>query len=311
MPDKYDLRRLKQIITIAQVLAAYRLEGRLRHSRGELVGPCFLPGHRGDRDNPGALRINPVKGAWRCFTHCGGGDLVELVAHLEGGSYAAAARALAAIEAGGRPSARRCATPAPDKFVPYTRRLRLQPDHPLLRARGITPQTAATFEAGWWPLSGFLRGCVGVRLHDPRGRPLGYAGRRVDPLEADHLGKWKVPPRLPKAELLFNWHRARPHLRQRVVLVEGPFDAMRVWQTGLRSVVALLGDRLSPAQAELLATVPEVVVMLDGDRAGLKGARQVADALPAPSVRRIHLPRGRDPADLHQRALVGILSPLL
>ena len=313
MARKYDLHRLKHAVSITEVLARYGLDSDLRQQREELVGPCPLPGHRGDRSNENALRVHPGKGVWHCLTHCGGGDMVKLVALLEGGDYAAAARSLADIEDGARPAPRqRPAAPprnaTPGRFVPYEKALWLRPEHRLLRDRGIRPETVRTFEAGWWPLSGLLAGCVGVRLHDPQGRPLGYAGRRVDPDEADRLGKWKLPRDLPKAGLLFNWHRAVPHLARGVVVVEGPFDAMRVWQAGWRPVVALLGTDLSSAQQALLATAPSVVVMLDGDDAGRQGARRLVSALAPRPVRVVRLPEGRDPADLDDEALRPLLT---
>jgi len=314
MARRYDLHRLKRAVSITEVLAHYGLDADLRRQRGELVGPCPLPGHDGDRDNRSALRVHVEKGVWHCLTHCGGGDVVKLVALLEGGDYAAAARSLAAIEDGVRTAPRRRTTapprrsPTPGRFVPYTKALRLRPEHPLLRDRGVRQRTARTFEAGWWPLSGWLAGCVGVRLHDPQGRPLGYAGRRVDPDDADRLGKWKMPSNLPKADLLFNWHRARPHLERGVVVVEGPFDAMRVWQAGWRPVVALLGTELSAAQRALLATAPRVLVMLDGDDAGRHGARRLVSALASRPTYVVRLPQGRDPADLDDEALRLMLA---
>jgi len=312
MDRRYDLHRLKQAVSIIEVLVRYGLDNALREEREELVGRCPLPGHRGDRSNRNALRVHPGKGVWHCLTHCGGGDVVKLVALLEGDDYAAAARSLAEIERGAqpapcwRPAAPRDRT-APGGFVPYTKTLRMDPEHRLLKARGIRPETARTFETGWWPLSGLLAGCVGVRLHDSQGRPLGYAGRRVDPDEANRLGKWKLPRSLPKTDLMFNWHRAVPHMDRGVVVVEGPFDAMRVWQSGSRHVVALLGTELSSAQHALLAAAPRVVVMFDGDDAGRQGARRLASTLAPRPVRVVRLPQGRDPADLDDETLRAVL----
>jgi DNA primase len=54
-----------------------------------------------------------------------------------------------------------------------------------------------------------------------------------------------------------------------VILVEGFFDTMRLYQAGYRRVVALMGSSLSEAQEELLTLHFEsVIVMLDGDEAG-------------------------------------------
>lgn len=112
---------------------------------------------------------------------------------------------------------------------------------------------------------------------------------------------------MPKSDLLFNWHRAAPHLARGVVVVEGPFDAMRVWQAGCRPVAALLGTELSSAQRALLATAPRVVVMLDGDDAGRQGARKLLAALAPRPVLVVRLPEGRDPADLDDEGLRHLL----
>ena len=59
MARKYDLHRLKHAVSITEVLVRYGLDSNLRQQREELVGPCPLPGHRGDRSNENALRVHP------------------------------------------------------------------------------------------------------------------------------------------------------------------------------------------------------------------------------------------------------------
>jgi len=312
-PRRYDFARLKRAIGIVEVLVHFGLDAQLREQHGELVGSCPLPGHGGDRDNRRAFRVNPDKGVWRCLSHCGGGDIVELAMLMKGGSYAAAARALVQVEAGGAPVPRhprasslpRASATSP--FVPYTKRLSLEPDHPLLRARRLDPETCREFEAGWWPLGGFLRSCVAVRLRDAMGNPLGYAGRRVDADEHGR-GKWKFPLRLPRAKLLFNWHRACQHARGGLVVVEGPWDAMRVHQAGHRNVVALWGTTASAAQLGLLGQAIRLVLMLDGDAAGRAASGRLAAALCSTPVTTVELSDGRDPADLTDRELRARLA---
>ncbi len=94
-----------------------------------------------------------------------------------------------------------------------------------------------------------------------------------------------------------------------MVLVEGPFDAMRLWQVGLRSVVALLGTGLSPAQRALVLSASKCVVMLDGDDAGRDGARRLASALTPHPTQVVGLPNGRDPADLNEEELRHLVAP--
>jgi len=307
-PRRHDFARLKQVIDIGELLAHYGLDARLREQHGELVGPCPLPSHGGDRDNRNAFRVNPHKGVWHCLSHCGGGDIVRLAMLMAGGSYAAAARTLVRLEAEAvlrRRRHRERPSPRADRasaFVPYTKRLSLEPDHPLLRARRLHPDTCRTFEAGWWPLGGFLSGCVAVRLRDTTGNPLGYAGRRVD---ADHhgRGKWKFPPRLPGAKLLFNWHRASQHSRSGLIVVEGPWDAMRVHQAGHHNVVALWGTAASATQLGLLGQMSRIALVLDGDEAGRAAAQRLAAALHPTPTMLVEFPDDQDPADLSDREL--------
>lgn len=307
-PRRYDLHRLKRTVCITTVLTHYGLDAGLRWRRGERVGVCPLPNHGGDRNNRKAFRVHPHRGVWRCLTHCGGGDIVGFVALLEGGDYARAARVLAALESQYE-VATRPADIGPHRraFVPYTRQLRLHVEHPYLHARSILPQTARAFEAGWWPLGGFLEGCVGVRLHDPFGQPLGYAGRRVEPAAARRLGKWTLPSCLPRSELLFNWHRVAPLACANLVVVEGPFDAMRVWQATRRPVVALLGATATAAQRARLAKVPRVTLMLDADEAGRAATRELLRTLDTARVSVLQLPAGRDPADLSDTELRSLV----
>jgi DNA primase len=186
------------------------------------------------------------------------------------------------------------------------RSLWLDPSAPLLAAKRIRPETARRFEAGSWRGPGFLEGCVGVRLHDPTGAPLGYAGRRLDPVQARDLGKWKMPPGLPRSRLLYGAHRVREALDGGVVaVVECPWGVMRLDQLGLPAV-ALLGAHASVSQLDLLAGASRVVALLDGDPAGWEGSRRIRAAFGDRAVV-IHLPDGLDPDDLDDASLRSLV----
>ena len=78
------------------------------------------------------------------------------------------------------------------------------------------------------PKSSFLRGAVAVRLHDIKGHPIGYCARRLDPHAISRWGKWRFPTGLPKAQLLYNAHRALAARHRGIVVVECPWAAMRL-----------------------------------------------------------------------------------
>ena len=308
-----DFRVLKQAVSVARVLEARGLSGNLRRRGNHLVGPC--PIHQGD--NPSAFVIDLGKNVWHCFTACaGGGDVVELVRRIDRVGYAEAAHRLAAIAALPVPTAtmRPPASPGPGSrqpFRPYTRSLALDPSAPFLRAKGITSATARRFEAGQWHGYGFLGGCIGVRLHDIAGCPLGYTGRRLDSEDIGRFGKWKLPRGFPKSEVLYGAHRLPVPAPRGVVVTECPWGAMRLHQLGIPAV-ALLGTTLMQKQRLHLHRFQRIVLALDGDRAGVAAAQRIQSALSkSTDVRVAVLPDGKDPDELTDHLLYALLCPLL
>ena len=249
---------------------------------------------------------------WFCFSGCRrGGDVVELVRLLDQLSWGETAIALSRLTDGIRePSPPvHVVEPPLRPFRPFTRQLPLDSNAPLLAEKGIDPATAAAFGAGAWRRPGFLEGCVAVRLHDPGGQPLGYAGRRLSSRDAVRLGKWKFPPRLPKSRILFNHHRAARRSSQTLAIVECPWGVMRLAQLGLPAV-ALLGLHLSTAQRRLLERWPSIVLLLDGDDAGRRAVAPLHDELQADHMVRVaSLPDGLDPDDLHDSELLRRVIP--
>jgi DNA primase len=309
-PSSLAFSHLKGLVSIEQVLTARGVIASLTPRGQRLIGPC--PVHHGD--HPQAFVVDREKDLWYCFTRCrGGGDVVELVRRMDHCPYPDVARYLASLVPVAPTRARTEATRPDRTYQPYTRALRLDPDAPLLAEKGIWAQTARRFEAGAYHGPGFLAGCVAIRLHDPQGRPLGYAGRRLDPAQARQYGKWKFPSGLPKRDILYGFHRITSRLHQGLALVECPWGVMRLAQIGIPAV-ALLGIHLSRTQLQLLRRTPRIVLMLDGDQAGRSAGHQIADTLNThirAQVHRIDLPQGLDPDDLDDLELSRQLSPLL
>jgi DNA primase len=176
---------------------------------------------------------------------------------------------------------------------------------------GLRPSTAETFEAGAWHGRGFLEGTVAVRLHDLEGRPLGYAGRRLDPEAVTRHGKWKMPPGLPKGSLLYGWHRARSHLSTGLVVVEGAWSVMKLWQAGIPNAVALLGTVVTPRHVSLFAQARTVALFLDADAAGDRATEHACRQRIHHNLRIVRGPTGTDPADLPETQLMDLLAGVL
>jgi DNA primase len=302
---KFDFKYLKTKVSIDQVLAAYSLDSKLRRQNHTLVGPC--PIHGGD--NHTAFRVDLNSGRWHCFTSCGGGDIVDLIRHIERCSFAEAARQLSSLIDSPTPSSL-TSTPQPSTFTPFVSYIPLRPRVSFLQeVKKISVQTALHYETGTTNKSHFLRNTVAVRLHDLSGNPLGYCGRNLDQVNILAFGKWRFPKGFPKNNILYNAHRALPYLNQGIVVVECPWAVMRLGQAGINNAVALLGTSISPIQAAWLAQAPAILLMLDGDQAGRKAASAIAGTLNHKTkVYTHHLPENMEPEDLSDENLLSLVS---
>ena len=204
-----------------------------------------------------------------------------------------------------------------------------------LTERGVTAETIAKFGLGYSPADGhamsqaalqagysasFLQrvGLVTERngelydrfrervmfpIRSVSGRPIGFGGRA---LRTDgKLAKYINSPEgeiYHKSETLFGLSLAKRAIAQqdRCFLVEGYLDVIQLHQQGLENVVASSGTSLTTEQTRLIGRFTKNVVLLyDGDSAGIKAAERGADLLLAEgiSVSIVLLPEGQDPDD--------------
>ncbi len=147
----------------------------------------------------------------------------------------------------------------------------------------------------------FLRNRIVFPIRDISGNPVAFGGRAID----DQPAKYVNSPEsalYKKGRTLYGLYEARETIRaeQRLILVEGYFDLLRCVEAGAANVVATCGTALTPEQAALMRRyAPEVVVVYDGDSAGVRAAlRSVALLAHAGlQVRALVLPGGQDPDD--------------
>jgi DNA primase len=136
-------------------------------------------------------------------------------------------------------------------------------------------------------------------IHDTSGHTVGFGGRLIGPGEPKYLNSSESQA-FSKGKLLYNLSSARSAIRkeERVILVEGYFDAVRLVDVGIESVVAPMGTALTESQAELLAKNAKTAFLLyDSDAPGQKASFRAADVLLARgvTVRMVVLPDGEDP----------------
>ena len=98
------------------------------------------------------------------------------------------------------------------------------------------------------------------------------------------------------------------------VIVEGYMDAVSLYGAGITNVAAILGTAFTPDHGRLLRRMtPNVVMLLDGDRAGIQGAERSLAALLMSDLRPrgVILPDGMDPDDYIRERGVEALRGLI
>jgi DNA primase len=159
-----------------------------------------------------------------------------------------------------------------------------------------------------------FRGRLIFPILDVAGHLAGFGGRLI----GDEARFANAPKYLNSAEsttfskgkLLYGLNAARHAARRddRMVVVEGYFDVVRLVGAGFEPVVAPLGTALTEDQAVLLSRYTKNIFLLyDSDLAGLKATFRAGDELLKHSlaVRVASLPEGEDPdtfVDKHGKA---------
>jgi DNA primase, catalytic core len=136
-------------------------------------------------------------------------------------------------------------------------------------------------------------------IFDAGGHAVGFGGRVLGEGEPKYLNSAESEI-FSKRTLLYglNWAKQSIRKAERLIVVEGYFDAIRLMLAGIAEVVAPLGTALTEQQAALIGKYTKHVFLLyDSDQAGLKATFRAGDALLATSisVRVISLPKGEDP----------------
>ncbi|MBM3493385.1 MAG: DNA primase [Armatimonadetes bacterium] len=204
-----------------------------------------------------------------------------------------------------------------------------------IQRRGIMPETAEKWQIGyatemWDGLASYLqgrrmdlrvaekaglvhprrtgdyfdafRGRIIFPILDDQQRIVGFGGRAMGDEQPKYLNTGETPV-FAKSRLLYGLPFARKHMAEqgRALLMEGYTDVISAHQAGFTAAVATLGTSLTTEHAKRLARLaPLVVVVYDGDSAGIKAALRAAVELEKESVqvRITPLPAGDDPDSL-------------
>lgn len=137
-------------------------------------------------------------------------------------------------------------------------------------------------------------------------KPIAFGGRTLK--KGDNVKYINSPetPLYTKGNVLYGLNCSREQIRKEktVLVVEGYFDVISLWQAGIQSVVASSGTAFTPQQARLLARFAETVLLFfDADSAGQVAAlRSVGTLFDAGlDVRVVVAPTGEDPDSIARK----------
>lgn len=148
------------------------------------------------------------------------------------------------------------------------------------------------------------------------GEAVAFGGRVLNP---DDNPKYLNSPETPvfeKKKVLYGLHQTARYIRteDQAVIVEGYMDAVSLYQAGIRNVAAVMSSSLTPEQARLLKRMTRnVVMLLDGDEAGVDGAERSLPTLLQGDLypKGVFLPDDMDPDDFVKSHGVEALQTLL
>ncbi len=114
-------------------------------------------------------------------------------------------------------------------------------------------------------------------IHDLDGNVVGFTGRIYGNTSQAKYINSKESSIFKKGQILFNYHRAKKEIKKlkEVIIVEGNMDAIRMYSSGIKNVVALMGTSLTKDQVEILKSLrAQIILMLDNDEAGQSATYQ-------------------------------------
>jgi len=113
-------------------------------------------------------------------------------------------------------------------------------------------------------------------------KPIAFGGRTLRKGEPAKYINSPETPLYSKSNVLYGLNFARDSIREAnaVIVVEGYFDLISLWQSGVKNVVASSGTSFTHQQARLLARfAEEVYLFFDADSAGQSAALRSVDSL--------------------------------
>lgn len=301
----------------------------------ELRGNCIIHGG----DNPTSFRFNKEKKTWVCFSHkCHeifGNDVIGLIKAVQNVEFRDAVEYLSNLVGDFDVSLKALKyrkEKERQEFISYTKKDNYV--HPevdeerlagymgwrskLFANEGFSEETLDHFEiAGGYRTPDKLTRDV-IPIRDAEGKLVAYSLRDIR-ANASYESKYWITPGFDKDKVLYNLHRITP-VDGPLIVVEGFKGVWRLYDYGIKNVVAVMGSKITMGQQRLLLShaLHGAVIFFDNDLSGATGAMDGYEALKNKmDIQPIFITeigddgKGLDPADLGKDTVYGYLGPYL
>ena len=294
----------------------------IREQDDEVIFSCPFPNHRNNDEHPSAS-MNKHTNVYYCFGCEKSGNAISFLADLEGIAEVLAQKHIADrygdTDYSGFMLAEhfnqifnqkgRLQVKEKDRVLSWLlveereAELKKNPDaYEYLKNRGFTDKTLKHFHIGYDTISDMV--CIPVI--DLNGDLLGFKARAYS---EDFTGpKYFVLGDRNHKDTKYGFgtcdvhnhiFNLRTYSPEDLIIVEGEFDAMSLWQKGITNAVSLYGSTFSSVQRDkILKFSRSLTLFLDSDKAGKKGARDIIKQLGMYSIIKVVPDHEGDPAEL-------------
>lgn len=202
----------------------------------------------------------------------------------------------------------------------------------LSRERQLTPTTLQEYNVAFCDKKGHLYAgtkyprdftklpefyfdCIIFPIYDLYNEPVGVMARYMGGVSKNKYRNSSASNSFSKGRQLFGLDKAYPYIlkEKRVIVVEGLFDQVQLYQQGIKNVVSTMGTTLTVHHIALLSRfASEIIVIPDPDKAGDKfGTKSQKVAGKYISCRYVPLPTSEDPDELVLRIGPAAFKQLL
>lgn len=332
---RYKLDRLKESVDPRYLVESLGFNV-VRETAKELRGTCAIHGG----DNKTAFRFNKVTRSWICFSHrcheIWGSDIIGLIKAAMDTDFISAVKYLESL----------VGDISDSNYIEYKRKKEREEfirskrnNHPrsnivteehLKRFRpfrsryfldkGFSKETLDFFEigGGYTDGKGYIRDVIPIRNNE--GFLVGYGMRDIRDF-TDYDNKYIHSLNFDKDSVLYNLHNAKHHVKDKpLIIVEGYKSVWRLWEYGIRNVVAVMGSTLCPGQVNLLYmyAINNIVIMFDNDGPGVEGCLKACEELKSKlNIIPVFITdvdengKGLDPSDLSKDVVYNYLESFI